>query len=154
MTLHCCQVLGLHCCRAGSSGTQTLFIKSILARDTPRTMHGACALQESRARRGVQIWSGVLGVSMKTHVGSSNWDTQQPGATRAGLERNWPSFIMPKRTNSHSSGVRRIWRIEWPRASSCHPTLYVHLVTWYLFRITERRQRLFCTSHSLTFLKH
>ena len=44
MTLHCCQVLGLHCCHAGSSGTQTLFIKSILARDTPRTMHGACAL--------------------------------------------------------------------------------------------------------------
>lgn len=31
----------------------------LLARDTPRAVHGACALQECRARRGVHIRSGV-----------------------------------------------------------------------------------------------
>lgn len=36
-----------------------LFSSIPLARDTPRTMQGACALQESRTRRGVHILSGV-----------------------------------------------------------------------------------------------
>lgn len=35
------------------------FHQILPARDAPRTMHGACALRESRARRGVHVWSGV-----------------------------------------------------------------------------------------------
>jgi hypothetical protein len=93
-----------------------------------RASHNAwrmCTARESRKKRGACLeWgrqSKGTSVQATGTLGSQGPLWRFPNSS-------WPSSIMPKRTNSHSSGVRWTWRIEATRASSCHPTHDVHLV--------------------------